>query len=215
MSDFPARERTASTGQGMSADHPAHFPSSEFRFTAHWRVFGTVFEVADVLRDVGEIPRWWPECGMAVETLDSGDRDGSSKVVCVYSIGLFQQTRLWQFRVVSAHYPWGFSIEAWGDSPGRGTWCFRQEGPWVDVTFDWTMRIDHPAACLLNRMLRPFLHLRFRWVMARGEEGLCLELARRRAASTRESVASSRSSRSTGATAARANLLGSRLRCEW
>jgi len=35
-------------------------PNNEYHFITHWRVEGTINEVADILKAADELPRWWP-----------------------------------------------------------------------------------------------------------------------------------------------------------
>jgi hypothetical protein len=92
----------------------------------------------------------------------------------------------WQFRVTESRSPYGFTIEALGDFVGRGIWTFAQDGDQVDVTYDWKIRAEKPLLRRLTFLLRPIFEANHRWAMARGEESLRLELARRRAATPEE-----------------------------
>ena len=97
--------------------------------------------------------------------------------------GWLPYTLHWQFEVVESRYPSGFSIVASGDFDGRGEWTFVQDGPAVDITYDWRLRAEKPLLRNLSFVLKPLFEANHRWAMARGEESLKLELARRRAAS--------------------------------
>ncbi len=77
--------------------------------------------------------------------------------------------------------PYGWTLEAWGDFEGRGIWTFEEDGPFVDVTYDWKIRADKPLLRYLSFLLKPIFSANHHWVMARGEERLRQELARRRA----------------------------------
>ncbi len=91
---------------------------------------------------------------------------------------------LWQFGIVESRYPFGFTVDAWGDISGRGIVTFQADGPWVTVVFDWTIRVDHPLLRLASFIVKPVVQMNHRWVMRTGEECLSRELARRRAASS-------------------------------
>jgi hypothetical protein len=52
----------------------------------------------------------------------------------------------------------------------------------VDVTYDWRLRAEKPLLRHLSLVLRALFEANHRWAMARGEESLRLELARRNAA---------------------------------
>lgn len=44
------------------------------------------------------------------------------------------------FRTVESLYPNGFTMDATGDLEGKGIWTFEPDEPFVDVTYDWTMK---------------------------------------------------------------------------
>jgi len=159
---------------------------NDYHFTTIWRVKGTVDEVADVLKKASDLPRWWPSVYLDVQELESGDKDGVGKVVSLHTKGWLPYTLRWQFRVTESHHPHGYSLEAWGDFNGRGVWQFEQDGEWVNVTYDWNIRADKPLLKALSFILKPIFSANHRWAMARGEESLNLELARRRATSAHE-----------------------------
>ena len=108
-------------------------------------------------------------------------------IVCVST--LWRRVRLWKYIVsivllgfVAALFvnpPHGFSLEAWGDLEGSGVWTFSQDGPMVDITYDWRIRAEKPLLRYLSFLLKPIFSANHRWAMARGEESLRAELARR------------------------------------
>jgi hypothetical protein len=85
-------------------------------------------------------------------------------------------------QVTERRHPHGFSLEAWGDFNGSGTWTFAPDGPFADIAYDWRIRADKPLLRYLSFLFKPFFSANHRWAMARGEESLRLELARRREA---------------------------------
>src|SRR5215475_215824 len=101
--------------------------TNDYHFITSWHVEGTVNEVADVLKKGEDLPRWWPSVYLAVEVLEPGDEDGVGKVVSLYTKGWLPYTLKWQFRVIESRYPYGFTLEAWGDFNGRGIWTFEQD----------------------------------------------------------------------------------------
>jgi hypothetical protein len=50
----------------------------------------------------------------------------------------------------------------------------------VDIMFDWRIRAEKPLLRWLSFVLKPLFEANHRWAMARGEECLVRELARRR-----------------------------------
>jgi hypothetical protein len=156
--------------------------ANDYHFITHWRVPGTVEEVADILSDAPDLTRWWPSVYLDVQETKPGDEDGIGKEVSLYTKGWLPYTLRWQFRVTESSYPRGFVLEAWGDFVGRGEWALRQDGDWVDVTYDWRVRADKPLLRRFSFLLKPIFAANHRWAMAQGEESLRLELARRAAA---------------------------------
>ena len=154
--------------------------NNDYHFITRWRIQGTIREVADVLKNAEELPRWWPSVYLDVQELDSGDGDGIGKVVALHTRGWLPYTLRWQFRVTESRYPFGYTLEAWGDFNGRGVWTFEQQGDWVNVVYDWKVRADKPLLRALSFLLKPVFAANHRWAMARGEESLTLELERLR-----------------------------------
>jgi hypothetical protein len=61
-----------------------------------------------------------------------------------------------------------------------------QDGSYVNVTYDWTIRDNKPLIEKLSFLLKPIFRSNHNWTMKRGEESLKLELLRRRAKSEEE-----------------------------
>ena len=157
-----------------------------YHFVTQWRVVGTVGEVADILENPMELPRWWPSVYLEVEELAPGDERGVGRVARLATKGWLPYTLAWQFRITESRHPFGFTLEAVGDFVGRGVWTFEQAGAWVNVTYDWEVEVTKPLLRILSPILRPVFAANHRWSMRRGEESLVIELARRRAATAAE-----------------------------
>jgi hypothetical protein len=155
--------------------------SNDYHFISHWRVQSTCEEVSRVIGHAPDLGRWWPSVYLAVQELEPGDQRGIGKVVSLYTKGWLPYTLRWQFRVTESRYPYGFSLQAWGDFVGRGIWTFEPDGEWVNITYDWLIKADKPLLRYLSFLFKPIFAANHRWAMARGEESLRLELARRRA----------------------------------
>lgn len=162
--------------------------SNDYQFITHWRVQGAINEVADILHKAEDLPRWWPSVYLDVKVLEPGDADGVGKVVDLYTKGWLPYTLRWQFRVTESNYPYGFSLEAWGDFIGQGTWTLEPDGEFVNITYDWRIRAEKPLLSSLSFLLKPFFSANHKWAMARGEESLKLELARRHAQTPEEAA---------------------------
>lgn len=86
----------------------------------------------------------------------------------------------WDARIVETRRPHGFTIEATGDFVGRGIWSFNERAESLEITFDWRLRAEKSLLKSLSFLFKPLFSWNHRWAMARGEEGLRNELARRR-----------------------------------
>jgi hypothetical protein len=164
-------------------ERPFHRPSSQYHFISRWRVEGTCGEVADVLGDPVALSRWWPSVYLDVWEVRPSDAHGLGRRVKLHTKGWLPYTLRWEFEVVESRYPNGFALTATGDFDGRGVWTFEQDGPFVNITYDWRLQAEKPLLRYLSGVMRPLFEANHRWAMARGEESLRLELMRRRATS--------------------------------
>jgi hypothetical protein len=163
-------------------------PNNDYHFITHWRMKGTAEEISDILQDATEMARWWPSVYLDIQVLEPGDERGIGKVVSLYTKGWLPYTLRWRFRVTESNYPQGFTLRAIGDFEGRGIWTFTQDGPWVDVMYDWEIQANKPVLRALSFLLKPIFSANHRWAMERGEKSLALELLRRRAQSAEEAA---------------------------
>ena len=154
--------------------------SHEYHFITRWRVEGTCGEVADVLGDPLELPRWWPSVYLSVEELEPPGSDGLGRRLRLLTKGWLPYTLSWEFVVVEHYYPNRMVLDAFGDFVGRGTWTFVQDGPCVNAIYDWRITAEKPLLRDLSFLLRPLFEANHRWAMRQGEESLRLELKRRR-----------------------------------
>lgn len=147
-----------------------------------WRVWGTLDEVASVLSDPLGLVQWWPSVYLDVRVREPGDeatRVGAR--IELFTKGFLPYTLRWQCVITASDYPHGFTLQAEGDVAGTGVWTLVQEGPEVLVTFEWRVRANKPLLQRLSFMLRPIFAWNHAWAMARGGDGLRLEVVRRRA----------------------------------
>jgi hypothetical protein len=160
--------------------------ANEYHYITNWHIKGTVEEVSEILSQATDLVRWWPSVYLDVQETTTGDENGIGKVIHLYTKGWLPYTLRWSFRVTESKYPHGFTLEAWGDFVGRGIWTFRQDGEWVDITYDWKIRADKPLLKYFSFLLKPIFGANHQWAMRMGEESLKLELMRRRAATLEE-----------------------------
>jgi Polyketide cyclase / dehydrase and lipid transport len=154
--------------------------SSEYHFLTRWRVLGTPEDVADVLRDAADLPRWWPSVYLEVKVLEDGDEHGIGRVVDLWTKGWLPYTLRWRFTTTRNDGARGMSLRADGDFVGEGTWTFIADGDHVNAYYDWRIRAEKPLLRRLTWLMRPAFSANHRWAMRKGEESLRLELARRR-----------------------------------
>ena len=155
--------------------------SSEYHFVTVWRVAGTIAEVRAVLSDGTALPRWWPAVYLDVVPGAAGDDAGVGRTLELHTAGWLPYTLRWTLRITEPMTDAGFALTASGDLSGTGRWTFRQDGPEVEITYDWRVVATKPLLRRWSWLLRPAFAANHRWAMARGEESLALELRRRRA----------------------------------
>lgn len=152
----------------------------DYRFVTEWRVQGTREEVFTILERPQELSRWWGAVYLDVRVLSAGSETGVGRVVSLHTRGRLPYSLRWQLRVTDADRPAGFGFEASGDFEGTGRWSLVQDGPAVNIRFDWMVRAEKPLLRYGSLLLKPLFAANHRWAMARGEEGLGRELIRQR-----------------------------------
>ncbi|MBV9866354.1 MAG: SRPBCC family protein [Abitibacteriaceae bacterium] len=163
--------------------------ANDYQFVTDWRVEGDIQEVYDIIADDRQLARWWPSVYLDVRELEPGNETGIGKAIDLHTKGWLPYTLRWQARTVESAAPHHLAIEAQGDFVGRGVWTLEQDGPWVNLTFDWQIRADKPILRHLSFLLKPIFAANHRWAMGQGDQSLRLELARRRAKSEAERAA--------------------------
>jgi hypothetical protein len=159
--------------------------SNAYHFITHWRIESTIKEVSEIIGDASDLVRWWPSVYLDAQVLEQGDERGLGRVVSLHTKGWLPYTLRWSSRVTDIRQD-GFTLEASGDFDGRGIWTFEQDGSWVNITFDWKINAEKPLLRYFSFLMKPIFSANHRWAMARGEESLRLELARRHAATAEE-----------------------------
>ncbi|HYF65085.1 MAG TPA: SRPBCC family protein [Herpetosiphonaceae bacterium] len=156
--------------------------ANDYHFVTRWRVPGTIEEVGAILGDVNTLAVWWPSVYLGVSELEPGDERGVGKLIELHTKGWLPYTLRWRFRVTEVAPPGHIRLDAEGDFVGRGIWTLARDGAWTDIAYDWRIRAEKPLLRRLSWLLKPVLSANHHWAMAKGEESLTLELARRRAA---------------------------------
>jgi hypothetical protein len=133
------------------------------------------------------LARWWPSVYPRVAVEAPGDERGIGRIVSLWTKGFLPYTLRWRFTVTESNPPHGFRLEASGDFVGRGIWTLRPDPgappgqPTTVVTYDWLVLAEKGVLKRLSPIMKPLFAANHRWAMARGEESLRLEVARRRA----------------------------------
>ena len=155
------------------------FPPVAFRIPTTWRVRGRIEDVAKVLSEPEEFPRWWGDVYLSVKTLKPGDANGIGQTVTVHSKGWLPYRLNWQGTLVENRMPTSWTVEATGDLVGRGIWTLTQTGDAAEVFYDWSVTSDRLLFRLLAPLFRRLMISNHKWAMSKGEAGLRAELARR------------------------------------
>ena len=71
---------------------------------------------------------------------------------------------------------WRLEIRATGDFNGRGIWQLHQNGPFVDLDFDWKLTAEKPLIRHLSFLLKPLFSANHGWAMRKGQDGLIREV---------------------------------------
>jgi hypothetical protein len=171
---------SAGRPQLFSALSLTNINAPEYHFVSHWLVKGEINEVVAVICDGAGLASWWPSGFVSASRLSVGDDDGLGAQFLLRSRGRFPYVLQWTLTVSEITLD-SFTITATGDSNGRGVWKFEPRGPVVAITFDWKVQVNKKIVRYLTPVLRPAFSANHRWVMARGQESLVLELERRRA----------------------------------
>ena len=156
-------------------------PTNYYHFVSHWRMKGDIARVYELLTNPLGYSRWWKNSNLRVEQLEAGNAEGVNQVVrCQMDVkGWLSYTIKWQLRCAEANKPYHFASEATGDFVGRGVWSFKQNGPWVDITFDWNVSAEKLFFRYFSFLLKPFFVAKHDQIMKKWEESLREELMRR------------------------------------
>lgn len=158
--------------------------SNDYRFHTTWRVEAGPDEVAAILSEPTELPRWWPSVYLDVREVEPGHADGIGRVYAFYTKGWLPYTLRWSGRTTENDLPRTIAFEAFGDFEGTGRWTLTPDGAHTTVEFEWVVRAEKALLRDLSSTFKPLFKLNHDWAMARGEEALKLEILRRRAGST-------------------------------
>lgn len=160
--------------------------ANEYRFVDRWRIRGTVEEITEIFRDGEGFTRWWPSVYLKLKKTKTGLPDGTGDSIEALVKGWLPYTLHLFFTTTETYHPHGFAMDVTGDFTGRGIWTFEQDGDFVNLTYDWRVRADHPLLRYGSPIVKPLFESNHHWCMRKGEESLQLELARRHALTPKE-----------------------------
>jgi hypothetical protein len=164
--------------------------ANAYSFVDRWRVQSTLDEVYDVMIRGEDFAGWWPGIYLDSTLIQPGDQNGLGGIARFRSQGgRLLYVLDWTSRTIGVNRPYGFTLEATGDFVGTGRWTFRQDGDWVDMTFEWNIRAENPLLRYGSFVMKPILADNHRFAMRVGEKSLRLELARRHAQTDAERAA--------------------------
>jgi hypothetical protein len=146
-------------------------PKTHFSFRDRWRVDGRIEDVAETLLNTDAISSGWPQLA-GVKINGAGHDDGTGRKFAARASGFLPYELAIDFRVVRVRFPEEFVVELKGDLCGHGGGRLSQDGKYVAIDFDLTVRIARPMLHLLSLVVRPALCAQHRWVMQQGELGL-------------------------------------------
>jgi hypothetical protein len=154
---------------------------NQYRFETHWSVTGQVAVVADLINQPELLTLWWPSVYLEIDKRHEQGRD----VYHLFTKGWLPYTLRWHFHQTKADLPHRLELAAAGDLQGYGIWTFTQNGPQVDVRYEWVVDANKPILRYLSFLLKPLFAFNHHWAMRKGEESLKLELARMQSGQSR------------------------------
>jgi hypothetical protein len=167
--------------------HVLDHRANEYHFVTTWRIDAAIAEVADILADPPAMRDWWPSLCTELEEIEAGDAAaGTGRAYRIHAKGWAPYIVRWYFRITENRYPQRFAFDSWGDLVGRGVWTLEHRDGVTFVKHDWKIRGDKRIFRYGSTLLKPLFAANHDWAMRRGEEGLALEIARRRAKSAAE-----------------------------
>jgi hypothetical protein len=172
--------------RGPRVVHVEGLQPDEYRFVNRWRVRATIDEVAAIIQEPQEFRRWWPAAWLDYEPGQEGDANQIGARFSYRVKGWLPYSLHLTFTVTERDAPHTFAVRCEGDLVGEGRWTLAQDGPFVDVTYDWRVRADRPLIRRLSPWIKPIFRSNHFWVMRQGAYSMLSELLRRRATTDEE-----------------------------
>ena len=159
--------------------------TNQYHFITHWRFQASPEEIYDILDEPESLVQWWPSVYRHVQVIGH-DKQGDADRFALDTKGWLPYNLSWQFHTTEKIPHRRLALEAQGDFVGRGIWRIIANHDAVDVTYDWKIRAEKPLLRFFSFLLKPLFSANHHWAMAKGEESMQLELARRRAVTPEE-----------------------------
>ena len=153
--------------------------TNRYELTTRWRIQGKADDVYELISHPEDFPRWWPQVYLRVDELAPGEANGVGRRVQLLTRGWLPYKLRWESCCTESERSRRLAITATGDFNGVGVWTLEQDGGFVNATFDWRLTAEKPLLRYLSFLFKPIFSANHRWAMARGEESLKRELARR------------------------------------
>ena len=173
---------TARRRSGPRVIHVDGLAPAEYRFVNRWRVPATLEEVAAIIQDPAAFRHWWPAAWLDYTPVADGDENQIGARFGYRVKGWLPYSLNLEFTVTERDAPHSFAVTSTGDLVGVGRWTLSQDGPVVDVEYDWRVRAERPLIRRLSPFVKPIFRSNHFWVMRQGAYSMMYELLRRRAA---------------------------------
>ncbi len=147
-------------------------PHGDYHFKTHWRVRARIEDIFEILTQAGNYPKWWGLKYFTAREIVSAGPNGLGQTVEFEMRGWLPYTLRWQLKSVEADKPTHIAGISSGDFSGLGVWTLKQDGPWADITFNWTVIVHKPFLKTWGFLLKSLFMWNHDWVMSRAEKGL-------------------------------------------
>lgn len=147
------------------------------RYAYRWELGAPVDEVSAVLAELVDFARWWPSSWLEATEVATGAASGLGRVVAVRSRGRSPEVFEWAARCVSSEVA-AWTWQLFGDLEGTLRIEARAEGQRTVAEVVWEVAVER-AELRGSLFGATVFAVDLGWMMARGEEALRIELARR------------------------------------
>jgi hypothetical protein len=158
-------------------------PESEYAFVSHWRLQAPIEVVWSAIAHPEDWPSWWRYV-KRVELLEPGDADGRGCLRRYTWRTALPYSFVFDTRTTRVERPYLLEARATGQLVGTGRWQLTDDGPIVDVQYDWNVRTTRAWMDRLAPVARPAFAWNHGVVMRRGGQDLARYLGARLVSAT-------------------------------